>query len=164
MKDRQNVQQELTKALKRVEARLDELESRIADLSCRMEVVEVAMPSELRALSATSIEQAITENPYVTFEVLADCTFAAGIAFRKGDHVRADLYPYLVDYVRSGLMLGIPQDQSEHVRKLREQAKAQLEYAQAQLAAAKAAAARAEVELASVEAEDTAADVRAAAH
>lgn len=154
------VLREVMVGLKQLEARLDRFEQTVDELRARLEVVEVALPSDLRTLSADAVAQAVEENPYVTLEVLEDCVFPAGVAFRKGDTIRADHYPHLVDYVRSGLKLGIPQDQSEHVRKLREQAQAQIEYAKAQLAAAKATAARAEAEISAVKVEDTAADAR----
>jgi len=120
----------------------------------RLEIMEVAAPAELRALNADALAGMVQDNPYARLEILEDWAKSANSQFRKGAIVRADHVPHLVDYVRHGLKVGIPQDQAAQIAKLKAEhaarlaaaeaegqlAKAQIESAEARMAAARAEA------------------------
>lgn len=138
------LQEQITK----LEGECRDLRVRLGDHEARLEQMELAKPAELRKMSVEAVQRAVAENPYVSLEVLADWDKAPGSQFRKGARIRVDHVPHLIDYVRHGLMLGIPENQDAMIVRLRAQAKAREEKALQEVGLAKAAADRAEAELA----------------
>jgi len=134
---------ELSEELSAASARIDVLLGRLGDVEARLKVMEVARPVELRKLSAETVAQAISADGFARFEVLKDWE-TAHLTLRAGTILRADHVRYLVDYVKSGLLLGEPTDQREVIERLRVEAEARTKAAIAEANLAKAAAQRAE--------------------
>jgi hypothetical protein len=127
------------------------LRVQLGDHAGRIEEMEVAKPPELRRLTLDAVQSAISTDPYARFEVLKD--WAKGFNdLRGGSVVRADHFPHLVDYVRAGLMLGVPTDQAKVIARMRHEAEARAEAALAETKLAEAATARASAEAAAARA------------
>lgn len=109
--------------------------------------MEIASPPELLKLSPETVTEAIKEDPYARFEVLREWSHGVR-TLREGEVVRADLSPYLLDWIRAGLMVGVPKNQDQIIAKLREEAQARIKAAVAEAGLAQATAARIEAEAA----------------
>jgi hypothetical protein len=132
-------------------AEVREMRVRLGDLDARMESMEIARPPELRRLSLDAVVAAVAENPYVELEVLK--SWESGFTqFAAGAKIRADRVPFLIDFIRAGLMVGPPSDQAETVARLRAQADAQAAAAIAETELAKAAHGKAQAEAAAARA------------
>jgi len=119
-----------------------ELRVKLGDHEARIETMEVAKPPELRRLTIDAVAAAIAQDPYARFEVLKD--------WRHGHHeitggsvIRADHFPFLQDYVKAGLMLGVPSDQGAVIARMRKEAEARANAALAETRLAEASASRA---------------------
>lgn len=112
------VAEEAKKALDSLQAIRDQVqlaESKLASLEQRFAKLEFSAPQSLRRLDLSTVQKAVTENPYAEFEVLEAWGFA-GTQLPAGRVLRADHYPQIVDYVRAGLSLGLPQSQEAAAR------------------------------------------------
>lgn len=138
--------EEIDKLRAQLQAQSDEIASlraALGDHDARIETMEVAKPPELRRLTLDAVSAAIDADPYARFEVLKD--WAHGFhELRGGSVIRADHFPHLTAYVRSGLMLGVPTDQAEVIARMKREAEAKAEAALAETKLAEAAAARAQ--------------------
>lgn len=90
------------------------------DLSARFGKLELASPTQLRRMDITAVRAAKTNDPFVSLEVLEDWGHV-GDYLPKGRVIRADHYPKIEDWVRSGLQLGVPADQEKIVAILKKQ-------------------------------------------
>lgn len=93
----------------------------LASLNERFGKLEVSAPPVLRALDLPSVKRIISTEPYARFEVLVTWKHASSY-LPAGREIRADHYPMLLDYVRAGLKLGMPQDQEAAIDQYRAQA------------------------------------------
>ncbi len=128
------------------------LRLKLGDQNARLEAMEIAAPAELRRLTYEAVTAAVAADPYVSFEVLAD--WGHGVdQMRAGAVIRADHVRHLADFVKHGLQLGIPADQSDVIARLRASTEARHAEALAQTKLAEASAAAAAAAAASVRAE-----------
>jgi len=144
-----------------IQGKLDDLVNSNQDLRARVKVMEVAAPSELRALSQENVRNAIAEDSYVRFEVLSNWRGQ----LRQGAIVRADHYPHLVDYVGAGLQLGAPRDHGVYIAQVKAEQEARVQAAKADTMAAQASAAKAQAisaEIAAMEHRDATPQEKAA--
>jgi hypothetical protein len=81
----------------------------LRDLESRVQVLEIAAPAAMRALSLEEVEVIVKENRNQDLEVLEQWSFL-GEVFEPGRRVKAAYYDHLLDFVRSGLKLGLPID------------------------------------------------------
>ncbi len=106
---------------------INELRKGLADLdaslSGRLSKLEIAAPVEVRRLGLDSVATIIKGSSYAEFEVLQNWTHH-GVNMQAGRRVRADHYPELLDYMRGGLQVGMPEDQDAVIDKYREEARA----------------------------------------
>ena len=134
---------ELRSLIARLADECGDLRVRVSSHSQRIEQMEVAKPAELRRLNTDTIAAAVAADPYVRFEVLKDWHHGHH-EIAAGSIVRADHLPFLADYVRAGLMLGVPSDQSKVIERMRAEAQARADAALSETRLAEASAARAE--------------------
>ena len=139
---------QLTESVQRLNARITLMEQELDPqaleaLRKQMEILSVAKPPDLRALSADEVREVIKVNPNAPLEVLADWK-QAHYTFAAGAIVRCDHYPHMVGMVGAGLRVGIPEDREERIRQAREMAEASTRAAKASHAAAVAAKAEAD--------------------
>lgn len=137
----------LTETLGELFSACEELRSKVAAQDSRIAAMEIASPPELLKLSPETVTEAIKEDPYARFEVLREWSHGVR-TLREGEVVRADLSPYLLDWIRAGLMVGVPKNQDQIIAKLREEAQARIKAAVAEAGLAQATAARIEAEAA----------------
>lgn len=139
--------EELRETLSKLSETCETLRSRVEDQDSRLAAMEIARPPELIKLTPETVTKAIEEDPYARFEVLR--TWNHGVrTLREGEIIRADLSPYLMDWIRAGLLVGVPRDQESVIAQLREEAEARVKKAIAEAGLAQAAAARVEAEAA----------------
>ncbi len=124
-------------------AKCEEMRARLGDTEARLKVLEVALPVELRKLSAETVAAAIEQDPFARFEVLVNWE-TSHMTLRAGTILRADHVRYLVDYVKAGLFLGEPTDQKAVVERMKAEADARTRAAIEATRLAKVAAERAE--------------------
>lgn len=94
------------------------LEARVEFLEKRFLKFEIAAPVSLRALDYDTVVELVKLDPYVELEVLEQWG-SAGIKFSPGKMVRLDRYPNILDFVRSGLKLAMPQVQMDLIERYR---------------------------------------------
>lgn len=97
-------------------ARIEELEMKVGRLA-------ISAPAVLRKLDLDAVKKAVELDPYAEFEVL-ETWQNPGIRdhLPSSRRIRADHYPLLLDYVRAGLKLGIPESQEDVVARIKQQA------------------------------------------
>lgn len=89
-----------------------EIAVQMQDIRARVQVLEIAKPASLRAMSVEEIEVAIRDGAHgkVKFEVLEEWEWM-GETFKAGRVLVAAQYRHLVPYVREqGLKLALPVD------------------------------------------------------
>lgn len=97
----------------------------IEQLSARVARLEQVNPGS-RALSWGDVQQAVEQDPYARFEVLAEWA-RPGRRYVAGQVVRADQVPQLRDLMHAGLKLAVPQDNPEEVARMKDEADAKRE-------------------------------------
>lgn len=128
------------------------LRIKLGDHDARIEQMEIAAPAELRRLTFDAVCQAIDADPYTRFEVLMNWGHAVD-QLKAGSIIRADLVPHVRDFVKHGLQLGLPRDQSEVIARMRAETEARHRNALAETKLAHAEAARAEAAAAATRAQ-----------
>ena len=133
---------ELTDELGQVVDKLQTALAKMGDLEARIAVMEVAKPAELMRLTVDAVEDIIKDDPFARFEVLVHWRTASH-NIPVGTVIRADHFPRLVDYVKAGLRVGVPQDQGEAIARMRMEAEARSRLAAEETRLARVAAERA---------------------
>ncbi|MAF27867.1 MAG: hypothetical protein CL819_01305 [Croceicoccus sp.] len=119
-----------------------ELRIKLGDHEARLEAMEIAAPVELRRLTYDAVCAAVESDPYARFEVLVD--WGHGVdQLKAGSVIRADHVVHLRDFVKHGLQVGLPADQTEVIARMRAETEARHQAALAETKLAEASAASA---------------------
>ena len=137
---------DLTEELSQVVDQCRTMLARMGDLEARLEIMEVAKPPELKRLTVESVENIVENDPFARFEVLLHWKTATH-NIPVGTVIRADHFPRLVDYVRAGLCVGVPDNQAEAITRMRLEAEAHARLRAEETRLARVAADRAAAEL-----------------
>ena len=121
-----NHEESVKETIANLQNEVNRLSGVVDNLENRFGRLEIAAPPALRALEFNAVAEILKSNPYAEFEVLQTWQ-RHNKSYAGGQTIRSDHHPRLLDHVRAGLRLGVPQKQAEAVQRYRDEAKAQEE-------------------------------------